>query len=117
VSVTRAVELAKLYDEGLLVPDLLRGSGAFSPPVQAAQHYARAAGHSTALDTLLPVSVHQGPNNHWHVELVSRSDITDPVHQKVDLSVHLDTVDVRLTCAGSAPVQVRRFELHRLTTE
>jgi hypothetical protein len=123
VTASRAVELAKLYDEGLVVPDLLRGSGAFTPPVQAAQHFAREAGHSSALDTLLPTSVHQLPNNRWHIDLSTHSTDTalpagpaDVGRVSVELSVHLDTVDARLTCAGSAPAQVRRFQLRGLTT-
>jgi hypothetical protein len=123
VAAPRAVELAKLYDEGLAVPDLLRGSGAFTPPVQAAQHFARAAGHSSALDTLLPTAVYQLPNNHWHIDLTTHSTDTalpagpaDVGRVSVELSVHLDTVDARLTCAGRAPAQVRRFQLRGLTT-
>ncbi|TDD23319.1 sucrase ferredoxin [Kribbella turkmenica] len=111
VSVSRAVELAKRYDEGLVVPDLLRGSGAFTPPVQAAQHYARAAGHSVAINTLLPTSVHQLPNNHWRIDLSAGN-----ASISVELSAHLDTVNVRLTCAGSTPSRIRRFQLHHLTT-
>jgi hypothetical protein len=111
VTAPRAVELAKHYDEGLVVPDLLRGSGAFTPPVQAAQHHARAAGHSLALDTLLPTATRQLRNNHWHVELASEAS-----RVTVELSVHLDSLDVRLTCASTPPAQVRRFQLHNLTT-
>ncbi|MGW1346515.1 sucrase ferredoxin [Kribbella sp. NPDC002412] len=112
VSAPRAVELAKHHDEGLVVPDLLRGSGAFIPPVQAAQHYARAAGHSLAVDALLPRAVRQLHPDHWQV------DLTDGTAQlRVELSVHLDTVDARLTCAGRTPSQVRRFELHSLTSQ
>ena len=112
VPASRAVEVAKHYDEGVVVPDLLRGSGAFTPPVQAAQHYARAAGHSLAVDDLLPRAVQQLPDDHWRVTLTSPGG---PI--TVELSVHLDTLDARLTCASSSPAQVRRFELHRLTAD
>lgn len=111
VSTTRAVELAKHHDEGMVVPDLLRGSGAFTPPVQAAQHFARTAGHSVAVSNLLPQSVHQLPNHHWQVTLASTTGLIT-----AELSAHLDTIDARLTCAGTSPAQVRRFELHALTT-
>jgi hypothetical protein len=111
VPATRVVELAKHYDEGTVVPDLLRGSGAYIPPVQAAQHFARQGGHSLALVDLQPESVQQLPNHRWQVTLASPAgSIT------AHLSAHLDTVDARLTCAGSSPSQVRRFELHDLTT-
>ncbi|MET9270054.1 sucrase ferredoxin [Kribbella sp. NPDC003557] len=106
----RAVELAKRYDEGVVVPDLLRGSGAFNPPVQAAQHFARAAGHSPAVDHLLPQSLEVLGENRWRILLASTHG---PI--AVEVSAHLDTVEARLTCAGSSPAQVRRFELHSLT--
>jgi hypothetical protein len=111
VPATRAVELAKQYDEGNVVPDLLRGSGAFTPQVQAAQHYARAAGHSVAVGNLLPRDVRQLPNHRSQVTLASTTGLIT-----AELSIHLDTIDARLTCAGTAPAQVRRFELHSLTT-
>lgn len=107
---TRAVELAKRYDEGVVVPDLLRGSGAFNPPVQAAQHFARVAGHSPAVGNLLPHSVNVLGDHRWRILLASTNG---PI--AVDVSAHLDTVDARLTCAGSSPAQVRRFELQSLT--
>ncbi|MEU8223730.1 sucrase ferredoxin [Kribbella sp. NPDC048915] len=110
VAPAQAVELAKRYDERVVVPDLLRGSGAFHPAVQAAQHFARAAGHSPALGNLLPYSVDVLGDNRWRILLAST---TGPI--AVDVSAHLDTVQARLTCAGSAPAQVRRFELHNLT--
>jgi hypothetical protein len=107
---SRAVELAKRYDEGVVVPDLLRGSGAFTPPVQAAQHFARAAGHALALANLLPQSVQQLPGQRWQILLASADG---PI--AVEVSAHLDTVEARLTCAGSSPSQVRRFDLHSIT--
>ncbi|WP_371406315.1 sucrase ferredoxin [Kribbella sp. NBC_00662] len=108
---TRAVELARQYDKGLVVPDLLRGSSAFTPPVQAAQHFAREAGHSPTVDNLQPQSVQQLPNHRWRILLASATGTIS-----VEVSAHLDTVDARLTCAGSSPAQIRRFELHTLTT-
>ncbi len=110
VAASRAVELAKQYDEGLVVRDLLRGSGAFVPPVQAAQHYARAAGHSLVVDDLVPRAVRQLAGNHWQVDLaLSGGGVVT-----VEVSAHLDTVDANLTCAGAAPATVRRFQLHRI---
>jgi hypothetical protein len=109
VTAARAVELAKAYDEGLVVPDLLRGSGAFVPPVQAAQHFARAAGHSLVVDHLVPRAVRQPTGNHWEVDLAVSSGLLT-----VEVSAHLDTVNANLTCAGTAPATVRRFQLHHL---
>ncbi|TCO24948.1 hypothetical protein EV652_108485 [Kribbella steppae] len=108
----RAVELAKHYDEGLVVPDLFRGSGAFVPPVQAAQHFARAAGHSLVVDDLRPRALRQLAGNHWQVDLA----LSGTGLVTVEVSAHLDTVDAKLTCAGTAPATVRRFELHHITS-
>jgi hypothetical protein len=110
VSPAEAVDVVRQYDEGVVVPDLLRGSGAFNPAVQAAQHFARTAGHSPALGNLLPQAVDPLGDNRWRILLAST---TGPI--AVDVSAHLDTVEARLTCAGSSPAQVRRFDLHSLT--
>jgi Sucrase/ferredoxin-like len=116
----RAVELARQYDKDLVVPDLLRGSGAFTPPVQAAQHFAREAGYVPTVDNLQPQSVEQLPNHHYRV-LLNTTDPAPPSNPtatsiSVEVSAHLDTVDARLTCAGTSPAQIRRFELHAITT-
>ncbi|GAA1574887.1 MULTISPECIES: sucrase ferredoxin [Kribbella] len=108
----RAVELATQYDRSVVVPDLLRGSGAFVPPVQAAQHFARTAGHSLALGNLLPRRIEQLSVNRWRILLASTNG---PL--AVEVSAHLDTVEARLTCAGSSPAQVRRFELDQLSPD
>lgn len=110
VTPARAVELANQYDESAVVPDLLRGSGAFAPPVQAAQHFARAAGHSPTVDNLLPQSVEVLTEHRWRILLASTNGLV-----AVEISARLDTVDARLTCAGSSPAQLRHFELHNLT--
>ncbi|MFG1819979.1 sucrase ferredoxin [Kribbella sp. NPDC049174] len=112
VAAPRAVELAKHYDEGLVVPDLLRGSGAFVPPVQAAQHFARAAGHSLVVDDLGPRALRQLAGNHWQVDLA----LSGTGLITVEVSAHLDTVDAKLTCAGTAPATVRRFQFHGITS-
>ncbi|MFI5734287.1 sucrase ferredoxin [Kribbella sp. NPDC051587] len=105
---SRAVEVAKHHAEGRVVPDLLRGSGIYPPAVQAAQHYARLAGHSDSLTALRPTQVQQLANQHYKVTLTT----TSATAVVIEVSVHFDTVDARLTCAGKAPVQVRRFDLH-----
>nr|WP_141857005.1 sucrase ferredoxin [Kribbella jejuensis] len=112
VSPARALEVARRYDEREVVPELLRGSGAFVPPVQAAQDFARAAGHSLAVGNLRPRSVEALSDNRWRILLASTNG---PL--TVEVSAHLDTVDARLTCAGSSPAQIRRFELHHLSLD
>jgi hypothetical protein len=118
VPASRVVEVAKQYAEGLVVPDLLRGSGAYPPPVQAAQHFARAAGHSLAVNALRPTTTHQNRDNHWRISLTGDATSTRVVDSSTDviveLSVHLDTIDARLTCVAEPPAQVRRFELLEL---
>lgn len=112
VSPARALEVARRYDDGEVVPELLRGSGAFVPPVQAAQHFARTAGHSLALGNLLPRSVEALSDSRWRILLASTNGTLT-----VEVSAHLDTVDARLTCAGSSPAQIRRFALHDLSPD
>lgn len=112
VTPVRALEVARRYDDGDVVPDLLRGSGAFVPPVQAAQEFARAAGHSLAVGNLLPRRVQALSEHRWRILLASTNG---PL--TVEVSAHLDTVDARLTCAGSSPAQIRRFELDRLSPD
>ncbi|MFF0266279.1 sucrase ferredoxin [Kribbella sp. NPDC004536] len=110
VSPAQALDVARRYDDGDVVPELLRGSGAFVPPVQAAQEFARAAGHSLALGNLLPQDVHALSDQRWRILLASTNGTLT-----VEVSAHLDTVDARLTCAGSSPAQLRRFELDSLS--
>ncbi|TDD57417.1 sucrase ferredoxin [Kribbella antibiotica] len=143
VTPARAVEVAKHHAENRVVPDLLRGSGAYPPAVQAAQHYARAAGHSLSLNTLHPTQIHQLPNHHYKITLTTEgmgewgssmreqadgsdesavgpggrsSSSTGEWLVEVEVSVHFDSVDARLTCGGKSPVQVRRFDLHSIET-
>jgi hypothetical protein len=68
---SRVVELASRYEEGLIVPEFFRGSGAFPPHIQAAQHFARTAGYSLAVDALRPIAIHQLAPNIWHVRLAT----------------------------------------------
>lgn len=115
VTPARAVEVAKHHAEGRVVPDLLRGAGTFPPPVQAAQHYARQAGHSLDVNALHPTHIDPLPNHHYKVTLTTTPQhLGGRVEEQlvVEVSVHFDTVDARLTCGGKSPVQVRRFELH-----
>jgi hypothetical protein len=103
---SRAAELVSRYDEGLAVPDLLRGVGASPPPVQAAQHFARAAGRSLKVDSLRPIAVQQLARDRWRVRL-------DDEGQEVVVVVaaRLVTFDGPMTCAASPPGRVRQFDL------
>lgn len=120
VTPARAVEVAKHHAEGRVVPDLLRGAGTVAPPVQAAQHYARQAGHSLGLDALQPTQITPLSDHHYRIALATPQGGGDRGTQMaatqlvVEVSVHFDTVNAPLTCSGKAPVQARRFELHSI---
>jgi hypothetical protein len=103
---SRAVELARQYDEGLVVPDLFRGSGAFSPPVQAAQHFAREAGLSRAVDALRPIEVRELTRDHWQVRLAADGQVVT-----VEVQAELTTINGSMTCASRPPGRVRQFNL------
>ena len=64
-----AVNLATHYNEGLLVPKYLRGSGAYPPPVQAAQHFARTAGASRSLNARHPSQITTPTPTTWQIHL------------------------------------------------
>jgi hypothetical protein len=102
----RAAEVVGRYDEGLVVPDLLRGVGALPPQVQAAQHFARAAGRSLKVDSLRPIAVQELVRGKWRVRL-------DDEGQEVVVVVaaRLVAIDGSMTCASSPPGRVRQFEL------
>ncbi|ADB29348.1 Sucraseferredoxin family protein [Kribbella flavida DSM 17836] len=68
-----AVRLAQAYDEGHIVPAYYRGSGAHLPAVQAAQHFARTAGHSLSVNALHPVHLTEPTPNHWRISLAANS--------------------------------------------
>ncbi|MFC0628238.1 sucrase ferredoxin [Kribbella deserti] len=101
-----ALDLATRYDKGLVVPEYFRGRGSFSPPVQAAQHFARAAGASYEVNQLNPLAVKAIEPNRWDVTLAGG--------YAVQVSARLMTIDAALTCGSASPGQARHFELERL---
>ena len=103
---SRAVELASRYDAGFVVPDMLRGSGALIPPVQAAQHFARAAGLSLAVDALRPTDVHELAKDRWQVHLNDNGRVVS-----VGVAAQVVTIDGAMTCASTPPGRVRQFNL------
>ncbi|MEV6412081.1 sucrase ferredoxin [Kribbella sp. NPDC051718] len=74
---TEAVELATQYNEGLLVPKYLRGSGAHPPPVQAAQHFARAAGAPLSINALHPTHQTTPTSTTWQIHLSTTPNPTN----------------------------------------
>lgn len=79
--------------------------------VEVSGRATRATGHSAALDSLQPRVVQELSNHRWQITLTSIAGAVT-----VDLSIHLDTVDVRLPCSSTAPARVRRFQLHGINT-
>ena len=106
VPATQAATLAGQYNKGSIVPAYFRGSAAVSPPVQAAQHFAREAGLSLSVDALHPLAVHQLAPAQWQVLLDNEGH---PLEVKV--AAHLTTINAALTCAATAPGQARTFTL------
>jgi hypothetical protein len=103
---SRAVELVIRYDEGLVVPELLRGTGALAPPVQAAQHFARAAGSTLAVDSLRPVAVQELARQRWQVLMED-----DGLDIEVVVAAELVTINGSMTCSSLPPGRVWQFEL------
>jgi hypothetical protein len=129
VPADQAVPLAQSYDKGTITPTYYRGSGALTPPAQAAQHFARTAGHSLALAALRPESITQPAPNHWSVTLSTPPtsaasdgplgpDSSDPLavpdrSRTITVEVRADmiTVNGQMTCAAKPSGQVRQFTL------
>lgn len=125
VTPDRVPDLLAHYRAGLLPPaDLLRGRSAFPPPVQAAQHHARAATGADRLDRLLPLGVEPldapGPGPVaaqalWRVRLTGPEPAGPGL--VVDLAEQHSPAGRPLTCAASGPGILRRFDLLGLRTD
>ena len=101
VSSESAVDVVRRYDEGYVVPELLRGRSAFAAAVQAAQHFARTAGGSEHVDALRPRRLHQDSDT----STVELDGFTVTVRARVR------KVDGAMTCASRPPGQMRVFDL------
>jgi hypothetical protein len=87
-------------------PRWVRGRSTLAPAAQAAQHHARLATGTAAVDALRVVDVAAGPpgSGEWRIELA------DPTCT-VRLRERHVLVDRPLTCATSAPARMRLFDL------
>jgi hypothetical protein len=94
------------YRAGRVDPRWVRGRSTLVPAAQAAQHHARLATGTTAVDALRVVDVAAGPpgSGEWRIELA------DPACT-VRLRERHVLVDRPLTCAASAPARMRLFDL------
>ncbi len=101
VTPLRVPDLLSSYEDGRVLPDLLRGRSAFPMAVQAAQHHARDAVGDLGLTALAPTDVRQLDPATWQVRF-------DRPGGAVTVSVRARVSDPlpRLTCsaAGSQPV-------------
>jgi hypothetical protein len=104
--------VAELIDSGRVPVHYLRGRSCFSPPVQAAQHFARTTGGLADLDAigdLLPLLTEEAPAagpNAWHVSLSTRK-------APVDVTVRRATSEqpAQLTCHSAGEKFYPAFEL------
>ncbi|WBQ05260.1 hypothetical protein OX958_00330 [Kribbella sp. CA-293567] len=109
VPTAEAVPLATRYNEGFVVPDHLRGSGAHPPPVQAAQHFARAAGAPLTLTAPHPTQITRPTPTTWQIHL------TTPTHTyAVTVTAAPTTVQAALTCASTPPGHLMTYTLTSL---
>lgn len=102
VSSESVVDVVRRYDEGYVVPELLRGRSAFAAAVQAAQHFARTAGGSDHVDALRPRRLQHGSDDTSTVELDGFT---------VTVRARVRKVDGAMTCASRPPGQMRVFDL------
>jgi hypothetical protein len=108
--------LVRANESGVVTPTLLRGRTAFSSPVQAAMHHARAALGElriNGIDLVAEAPATQGTHRHrdsWHVRLGHDSGLIDVV-----VRASSKAVDGRLTCAAVDQGHIRSFDLVSLT--
>ncbi|MEV6288772.1 sucrase ferredoxin [Kribbella sp. NPDC051770] len=107
VPATEAVPLAEAHTNRTITPAYYRGNGALPPPAQAAQHFAREAGHPLALNALTPIAITQPAPNRWSVTLQTTQSQTITVALKAEAQ----TINAQLTCATQPPGHLRHFTL------
>jgi hypothetical protein len=105
------LEIASAYEAGQVVPGLLRGRSSLAPPVQAAEHYARAAFGERGIDALAPLEIAAAGERTW---LVRFRWSGGPLAVTVRAGVSRPEL---LTCSAGRPDSVRVFELVSLDLE
>jgi hypothetical protein len=106
VPTTEAVALATRYNEGVVVPKYLRGSGAHPPAVQAAQHFAREAGASLSVNALHQTQVTRQNPITWQIQLAANPD-----PYVVVVTASTTTINAPMTCATPPPGQITTYTL------
>jgi hypothetical protein len=100
-----ALAVVDAYEHGVVEPHLLRGRGVFSPPVQAAQHFARAHTGELAVAGVEPLVVEQRDDG-WAVDIATASGVLAIIVRAV-----ADPPAAALTCRADHLGLSRHFEL------
>ncbi len=103
-----AVAIVDAYRAGRVDPRLLRGRSAYSHPVQAAQHFARAEQGDDALDAYPPLHEERTPDG-WSVRLGTPGG---PVTVRL---VETQSEPLLSTCAATRALPVRQWTLGAIT--
>ena len=103
-----AVAIVDAYRAGRVDPRLLRGRSAYSHPVQAAQHFARAEQGDDALDAYPPLHEERTPDG-WSVRLGTPAG---PVTVRL---VETQSEPLLSTCAATRALPVRQWTLGAIT--
>jgi hypothetical protein len=103
-----AVEVTAAYEQGLVVPEWLRGRSAFAAPVQAAQHHLRLALAEYRVDALPPLGSGQVGERVWRVRLGTPRG-------PAEVTVRAErSAPARLTCGARREQSVWTYALVRL---
>jgi hypothetical protein len=107
-----APALARRHVEGRVTLPSLRGRSCFSPPIQAAQHFARLELAVDAIDALLPVGTAKVTAAETAVTLTRGDDVLTVVVRERE-SVPIP----RLTCGATIATSMREWELVELAAD
>ncbi|MDQ3886096.1 MAG: hypothetical protein M3308_03560 [Actinomycetota bacterium] len=103
------IDLVRWHDKGQLELRWLRGRSSAPPPVQAAQHYARAATGEHGLTSFAPLGVEPTGAGEWLVRLSApEADLAVRVRERMVATGR------RLTCSAVTAGSIRTFELIEL---
>jgi hypothetical protein len=108
----RALEIVAAQERSEVVIDLLRGRSVFRPPVQAAQHFARAANGGLEINDFAPLDRHTSPAGDISVELGHGGErMTVTVRPAVGETAGL------LTCKATHPLHPPTFALQGIAPQ
>ena len=111
------VRIAEAFDEGRIVPDRYRGRSSLTHPVQAAQHFARAAFGDERIESYAPIA-EEAADTGWRVRLAGAG--AGAGVGAGDVVVELEEArsePLLSTCAATRFVQVRQYALGSISVE